>query len=332
MAVLVTGGAGFVGLNLVEQLLERGEEVVVFGREALPAAAGSALATLPGRLSVVQGDVRDQAALSALFQTHRIDRMLPLAVITAGPKREAEDTETVLDVNLRGMAMQLRAARDAGVGRIVFPSSISVYGESLNTHGLLREDTTPPIPNSIYGVTKYAGERMALRLKELWGLDLVCGRIGSVFGPWERDTGVRDLCGAPMQIAIAALKGEAAVLPARLLPRPWIYARDLARGLIALLDAKSTNYPVYNIGSGLDWAPHMLMWPTLLAEAFPKFSWSVSDKPQEVNIDFRDPKPRGIEDISRISQEFAFSPQFLPAAAFADYLDWLKRFPDYLDH
>ena len=332
MAVLVTGGAGFVGLNLVEQLLERGEEVVVFGREALPAAAGSALATLPGRLSVVQGDVRDQAALSALFQTHRIDRMLPLAVITAGPKREAEDTETVLDVNLRGMAMQLRAARDAGVGRIVFPSSISVYGESLNTHGLLREDTTPPIPNSIYGVTKYAGERMALRLKELWGLDLVCGRIGSVFGPWERDTGVRDLCGAPMQIAIAALKGEAAVLPARLLPRPWIYARDLARGLIALLDAKSTNYPVYNIGSGLDWAPHMLMWPTLLAEAFPEFSWSVSDKPQEVKIDFRDPKPRGIEDISRISQEFAFSPQFLPAAAFADYLDWLKRFPDYLDH
>lgn len=332
MAVLVTGGAGFVGLNLVEQLLERGEEVVVFGREALPAAAGSALATLPGRLSVVQGDVRDQAALSALFQTHRIDRMLPLAVITAGPKREAEDTETVLDVNLRGMAMQLRAARDAGVGRIVFPSSISVYGESLNTHGLLREDTTPPIPNSIYGVTKYAGERMALRLKELWGLDLVCGRIGSVFGPWERDTGVRDLCGAPMQIAIAALKGEAAVLPARLLPRPWIYARDLARGLIALLDAKSTNYPVYNIGSGLDWAPHMLMWPTLLAEAFPEFSWSVSDKPQDVNIDFRDPKPRGIEDISRISQEFAFSPQFLPAAAFADYLDWLKRFPDYLDH
>ena len=135
-----------------------------------------------------------------------------------------------------------------------------------------------------------------------------------------------------MQIAIAALKGEAAVLPARLLPRPWIYARDLARGLIALLDAKSTNYPVYNIGSGLDWAPHMLMWPTLLAEAFPEFSWSVSDKPQEVNIDFRDPKPRGIEDISRISQEFAFSPQFLPAAAFADYLDWLKRFPDYLDH
>lgn len=330
MAVLVTGGAGFVGLNLVERLLERGEEVVVFGREALPAAAGRAFATLPGRLSVVQGDVRDQAALSTLFQTHRIDRMMPLAVITAGPKREAEDTETVLDVNLRGMAMQLRAARDAGVGRIVFPSSISVYGESLNTHGLLREDTTPPVPNSIYGVTKYAGERMALRLKDLWGLDLVCGRIGSVFGPWERDTGVRDLCGAPMQIAIAALKGEAAVLPARLLPRPWIYARDLARGLLLLLDAKTPRWPVYNIGSGLDWAPAMPLWPTVLAEAFPRFRWTQSSDPASVTIDFREPKPRGIEDITRIADEMGFAPLFLPEAAFADYLAWVKAYPDYL--
>lgn len=330
MAVLVTGGAGFVGLNVVEHLLARGEEVVVFGREALPAAAARAFAALPGRLAVVQSDVRDQAALGALFRQHRIDRMFPLAAITAGPKREAEDTETILDVNLRGMAGQLRAARDAGVGRIVFPSSISVYGESLNTHGLLREDTTSPVPNSIYGVTKYAGERMALRLKELWGLDLVCARIASVFGPWERDTGVRDLCGAPMQIAIAALKGEHAVLPARLLPRPWIYARDIARGLLLLLDAKAPRWPVYNIGSGLDWTPSILRWPALLAEAYPGFAWSQSEDPAAVTIDFREPKPRGVEDISRIAEEMGYAPRFLPDAAFADYLAWLQAHPDYL--
>ena len=331
MAVLVTGGAGFVGLNVVEQLLMRGEEVVIFGREPLPEAAARAFAPLSGKLSSIQGDVRDAGALRAVFANFFIDRLFPLAAITAGPSRESEDTETVLDVNLRGAAVTLRMAREAKVRRVVFPSSISVYGESLNTHGLLREDTTPPVPNSIYGVTKYAGERMALRLKELWGLDLVCARIGSVFGPWERDTGVRDLCGATMQMSLAALRGTHAVLPDKLLPRPWIYARDLARGLIVLLDAKSPKYPVYNIGSGLDWAPHMHAWPKLLAGAFPQFSWSVSDKPEEVNIDFRDPKPRGIEDISRISQEFGFSPQFLPEAAFTDYLDWLKGYTDYLD-
>lgn len=330
MAVLVTGGAGFIGLNVVEQLLARGEEVVVFGREALPPAAARTLEALPGRLTAVEGDVRDEAAVAALFQRHSIDRMFPLAVITAGPKRESEDTETILDVNLRGMAIQLRAARDAGVGRIVFPSSISVYGESLNTHGLLREDTTPPVPNSIYGVTKYAGERMALRLKELWGFDLICARIGSVFGPWERDTGVRDLCGAPMQIAVAALKGEHAVLPAHLLPRPWIYSRDLARGLILLLDAKAPRWPVYNIGSGLDWATAMPRWPAMLTDAFAAFTWSQSSDPAAVTIDFREPRPRGVEDISRIAEEMGYAPRFLPAAAFADYLEWLKIHPDYL--
>ncbi len=76
----------------------------MFGRETLPAVAGLAFAALAGRLTVVQGDVRDQVALNSLFQTHRIDRMLSFAGITAGPRREAEDTETRSNVTLRSRA------------------------------------------------------------------------------------------------------------------------------------------------------------------------------------------------------------------------------------
>ncbi len=330
-AVLVTGGAGFVGLNLVEQLLGRGEEVVVFAREAVPPAAAAAFAALPGRLTAIRGDVLDRAALRGVFAAHRIGSMFPLAVITAGPRREAEDVETILDVNLRGMAMQLAAARDAGVGRIVFPSSISVYGESLATHALLREDTTPPVPNSIYGVTKYAGERMALRLRDLWGLDLVCGRIGGVFGPWERDTGVRDLLGPHMQLAVAALRGEEeAVLPATILPRPWVYARDLARGLLLLHDAPKPRWPVYNIGSGEDWGPRILLWAAALARQYPRFRYRQSGDPAAVTISFHESRPRGVEDISRIREEFGYAPRFLPEAAYEDYLRWLAATPGYL--
>ena len=324
MAIMVSGGAGFVGLNLVEQLLARGETVVIYGREALPAAAGTAFATLPGRLTVVQGDVLDRARLADAFKTHAIDRYFPFAAITAGPQREADDTETILDVNLRGMAVQLRCARDAGVRRIVFPSSISIYGESLNSHVLVREDTTPPVPISIYGVTKYAGERMALRLANLWGLDLVCARIGAVIGPWERETGVRDLCGPYMQLAIAALRGQTVVLPEDILPRSWVYSRDLVAGLILLLDAPKPKHAVYNIASGINWGPVILAWARTLEAAFPRFRWSQSADPGAVNIRFHDPKPRGIESIERIAGELAYRPRFLPVAAHADFLVWLK--------
>jgi nucleoside-diphosphate-sugar epimerase len=328
-AVLVTGGAGFVGLNVVEALLGRGEEVVVFAREAIPPAAAAAFTALPGRLTAIRGDVLDREVVRAVFARHRIGSMFPLAVITSGARREAEEVETILDVNLRGMALQLRAARDAGVGRIVFPSSNSVYGESLATHALLREDTTPPVPTSIYGVTKYAGERMALRLRELWGLDLVCARIGSVFGPWERDTGVRDLLGPHMQLAVAALRGQEAVLPATIQPRPWVYARDLARGLLLLLDAAKPCWPVYNIGSGQDWGGRIVLWAETLARHYPRFRFRQSDDPAAVTVDFHEARPRGVEDIGRIRDEFGYAPRFLPEAAYADYLRWLMATPGY---
>lgn len=329
-AVLVTGGAGFVGLNLVEHLLARGEEVVVFGQEEMPPVASALLARLPGRLTVVRGDVLDREALRAVFATHRFRAMFPLAAITAGPRREAEDPESILEVNLRGIAVQLGLAREAGVPRIVFPSSTAVYGESQYTHGLLREDTTPPIPVSIYGVTKYAGERMALRLRELWGLEVVCARIGAVFGPWERDTGLRDLLGPHMQLAVAALRGDAAVLPAEIPPRPWVYARDLTRGLLLLLDAPRHRWPVYNISSGQDWGPRILLWAEALARRYPKFRFRQSADPSECNIALHDSCPRGIEDITRIRDEFGYRTRFPPELAYEDYLGWLEAAQGYL--
>ncbi|MDJ0388566.1 NAD(P)-dependent oxidoreductase [Roseomonas sp. E05] len=330
MAILVTGGAGFVGLNLVEALLARGEHVVVYGREDLPTAAAAAFAHLPGRLDLVRGDVLDAAALGAVFTAHKIHAMFPFAAITAGPQREAEQTEAILEVNLLGAVGQLRAARAAGVGRIVFPSSISVYGESQRLPGPMREDTTPPVPVSVYGITKYAGERLALRLRDLWGLDLVCARIGGVFGPWERDTGVRDLLTPHMHLAVAALRGEAAVLPATLLPRPWIYARDLARGLLLLLDAPRPRWPVYNISAGVEWGARILLWAEALARHYPAFRWRQSADPAEVTVPFHDEGPRAVEDIGRMREEFGYAPEFLPEAAYADYLRWLQMVPDYL--
>ena len=236
MSVMVTGGTGFVGLNLVEALLARGEAVVVVALDDVPAPALRGFAGLPGRLAVERMDVRDQAGLVGLMRRHGVDRLFPFAAITSGPEREAEAPELVIEVNLLGFVAQLRAAREAGVRRVIAPSSAAVYGESFYAHARLDEARTPAVPVGVYGVTKYAVERTALRLGALWGVEVIAARIGSVFGPWERDTGLRDMIGPHWHLARMAQEGREAVLPAVIPAYTWVYSRDVAAGLLHLLD------------------------------------------------------------------------------------------------
>lgn len=322
-AILISGGAGFVGLNLTEALLARGEEVVVFGREAaLPDAAARTFARLPGRVEVVQGDVNDADALRAVFARRQVDRVFPFAAVTAGPDREAADPHGVLDVNLHGLIRTLEAARDAGgVRRVVLPSSAAVYGESAYAHRALEEVTTPPVPISLYGVTKYAVERAGLRLCGAWGLDAVAARIGATYGPWERDTGLRDTLSPHLAIARAAVRREEAVLPgAARLSYDWVYVRDLVAGLLALLDAERPPHRVVNLASGVDWAPELEGCLEEFARAFPGFRWRVAD--EGANIRFNESRARGVMAVERAAA-FGWRPRFGARGAYADYARWM---------
>lgn len=325
-AILITGGAGFVGLNVTEALLARGEHVVVLGHEAaLPDPAPALFAKLPGRLTVLQGDVTDPAVLRDAFARHRITGVFPFAAITAGPAREAAEPGRVLDVNLKAVIATLEAARDAGsVRRVVLPSSAAVYGESAYRHARLDEETTPPIPISLYGVTKYAVERAGLRLAGLWGLDAVAARIGATFGPWERDTGLRDTLSPHLAIASAARGGEMVVLPPPPLPAyDWVYVRDLAAGLLALFDAKAPPHRVVNLASGRDWSPEYGPCLTALQSVFPAFRFRHAASGETPGIAWNETRPRGVLDITRAAA-FGWRPGFTPAEAAADHAAWLR--------
>jgi UDP-glucuronate 4-epimerase len=322
MAILISGGTGFVGLNLAEALLARGEHVVLVAVDAPPPAALRHFATLPGRLDAAQADVRDAAAFAALLRRHAVDRLFPFAAITPGLPRETEAPEEVLEVNLLGLIGQLRAARAAGVRRIVVPSSAAVYGESSYTAALLDEASTPCVPTGVYGVSKYGVERTALRLGELWGLDVVAARIGAVFGPWERQTGMRDNMTPFWRAADLARRGGTAVLPVALPSYGYVYARDAAAGLLHLLDLPAPPQRVFNVCSGADWASLLPRWCEVLAERFPGFAWRRSDDADAVNVPAGDPRPRGRLSVARLA-EAGFTARFTPEAAFADYCGWL---------
>jgi nucleoside-diphosphate-sugar epimerase len=333
MAVMVTGGTGFVGLNLVHALLERGEHVVVAALDDIPAPAQRAFARLPGRVEAIRADIRaitaDPAGFADVMKRHGVDRLFPFAAITSGPAREAEAPELVIEVNLLGFIAQLRAARAAGVKRIIAPSSASSYGDAFFAHALLNETDTPTIPSGVYGVTKYAVERGGLRLGDLWGLDVIAARIGSVFGPWERDTGLRDMIGPHHYLARLAVDGKEAVLPPVLPVQAWVYGPDVARGLLHLLDMTSPPHRVFNICSGQMWGEVMTRWAETLAARHPGFTWRRSADPAEVNVRFTELRPRGRMDIARIGAT-GWQPKYGPEVAYAHYADWLSAYPDAL--
>lgn len=329
MSVMISGGTGFVGLNLAEALLTRGEHVVIAALDDVPASARQRFATLPGRLTAVRADVRDIPGFTDLLRTHGVDRLFPFAAITSGPERERDGPEKVIEVNLLGFIGQLRAARDAGVKRVIAPSSAAVYGESFFTASHVDEVTTPCVPTSVYGVTKYAVERSALRLGSLWGVDVIAARIGAVFGPWERDTGLRDMIGPHWSLARHAIAGTMAVLPAQIPAYTWVYSRDVAAGLLHLLDMPEPTDRVFNVCSGVPWGPVITQWAQRLEAQFPGFTWRQSDDPSEINIRFYETRPRGAMVTNKIAAT-GWSPRFMPSDAYQDYADWLSNNPSAL--
>jgi UDP-glucuronate 4-epimerase len=330
MPTLITGGCGFVGINLAEALLSKGEPVVLFDRRPLPDQARAALSAGHAPLTMVSGDARDTGALTRLIREHRVERVVHAAVITSGVQREASAPGDIIDVNIGGTVGVMEAARASGCRRVLYVSSGAAYGQTLDEAGPLDEDASPSRPDTLYGITKYAAERTVLRLRALWELDALCVRLGTVFGPWEYATGARDRLSPQLQLARLALRGEAAVLPAREVRRDWVYSRDVAAGLAALLDAARASPALFHLSSGRDWAGFFPRWCAQLQAAYPGFSWRVAAAAEQPNIEYNAAADRAPMDVSRIAAGAGFVPRFGPREAAGDFISWIGRHPDWL--
>jgi UDP-glucose 4-epimerase len=156
--VLATGGAGYIGSHVVLELLNAGYEVVVFDNfhNSSPVAI-ERVARLTNRVpELVEGDVRDDAALNALFDSHKIDVVVHLAGLKAVGESVAKP-ELYYDVNVAGGLRLYSAMLRHGVGRMVFSSSATVYGVSDDKP---IDETTPTAPINPYGTTKLMSEHM----------------------------------------------------------------------------------------------------------------------------------------------------------------------------
>lgn len=180
---LVTGGAGFIGSHIAETLLKQGESVRVFDNLATGRSSNlEALQGLAGHFEFVQGDLRDSNAVRAAVEG--VEVVFHQGALASVPRSIAEPVIS-LETNIIGTQNVLLAARDAGVRRVVYASSSSVYGD---TPVLPKHEEMPTAPMSPYAVQKLTGELLCGVFTRIYGLETVALRYFNVFGPRQDPT------------------------------------------------------------------------------------------------------------------------------------------------
>jgi nucleoside-diphosphate-sugar epimerase len=239
MKALVTGGAGFIGSNLVLSLLEKGWEVVVFDAASDPMT----LDQVRDRITYVRGDLGSEADLYRLMMSHPFTGVFHLGSVLAGPCEE--NPVTGFQVNFGSTQALLDGALATGVKRFLMISSISVFGRGVEEPV---KDGAVKNPETIYGQTKLASEHLLAWYARKHGLDTRALRFTWVFGP-GRTTGITALYSSFILDAIA--KGDPISIPNPDETGDWLYIKDAIGAIFALWEAKEAKQRIYNVAGGV---------------------------------------------------------------------------------
>lgn len=306
MRVLVTGGSGFIGSNIVRRLLELEHEAVVLD----DLSSGFAENLVPG-VPFFEADVRDGAAVAAALED--CDVVLHLAA-SVGNARSIDDPVKDSQINVIGTLNVLEAARRQGLRRIVFSSSAGIFGE-LKT--LPIDEDHPQDPDSPYGASKLAAEKMCLVYNKLYGMHNVCLRYFNVYGVNQRYDAYgnvipifadRILRGVPMTIFG---DGEQT--------RDFVNARDVAAANIAAATAGDDVDGPFNVGSGTRVTINDLA--ALMQRAAGR----------EVGLEYAPPRKGDVRDslaaTAAAQAAFGFAPGVGLDEGLQEYLSWVREDP-----
>jgi nucleoside-diphosphate-sugar epimerase len=323
MAILVTGAAGFIGLNLIEHLLSASRSVVALDYRPLPELTRRYLSALPGKLAFIPGAIETASDLATAFAAAPIDTVIHCAVITAGAQREAKDPEAIVATNVQVAVAAITATARYGAKRFIYPSSGAVYGYAAREASVLDEDTLLPKPTNLYAATKWAAEILLNTIARSNQIEFAAIRLGTVFGPWEHATGVRDTL-SPMYQTISLLKRNEPAILTTAHTADYIYSRDVAAGLAALADAPTLLRSLYNLGTGR--TSTASQWCAELAALKPNFVWrhaAIGDAPNVITHTLFNRPAMNVENIARDAN---FRPSFGLTDAARDYLESIEKY------
>jgi UDP-glucuronate 4-epimerase len=310
--VVVTGGAGFIGSHLCEALLRRGDRVVAidnlndFYDPAIKRRSLAALAKQPG-FRFVEKDIRDRGAMASEIAGAKPDAIVHLAAM-AGVRPSIENPALYADVNVMGTVHLLDAAVAARVGRFIFASSSSVYGN--NEKVPFSEDDRVDEPISPYAATKKAGELIAHTYAHLHGMAVSCLRFFTVYGPRQRpEMAIHKFARLILEGKPVPMFGDGSMR------RDFTYIDDIVDGVVRSLD-RAKGYRIYNLGESRTVSLREMI--AALENALGKKAaiQRLPEVPGDVRITYAD--------VSRAKSELGYAPSFPLEEGLGRFAAWLR--------
>ena len=314
--ILIIGGMGFIGMNTALRCLEVGENVVITQHSAsrVPDVMKDEIGK---RAFVERMDVTNAFEVNAVFRKHDIDRVISFAA----PPARGISPEVDYYIYTVGLQNILEAARNFNVKRVALASSQSVYG-GLKSGPYLEGSPLPIESRSQIEAFKKGQEIHSLHYAARAEIDVINLRIGSIYGPLYYS-----MFHPGARIAHAALKGEEPDFSDR--PNgaiyeddeaDWVYVKDLARGIQMLTTADKLEHGIYNVGSGRT---------ATLKETYEAIKKVLPEAKAKALVPGRTPTipQQPVMDLTRITAETGYEPEYDVVSGFAAYIEWLRHNP-----
>ena len=312
MKVLITGAAGFIGSHLCERLL--GDGCVVLGVDNFDEfydpqiKRGNIAGCLENEnFELVEADIRDRAAMDETVGKD-IDIIVHLAA-RAGVRPSIAQPLLYADVNVNGTTVLLEAAKEQRIGKFIFASSSSVYGN--NEKVPFSEEDNVDFPISPYAATKKAGELICHTYHHLYGISLTCLRFFTVYGPRQRpDLAIHKFARLIEQGKPISVYGDGTM------SRDFTYIDDIIDGTVAAME-KCAGFNIYNLGESR---------PITVNDLIAEIEKALGKKAIKEHVP---PQPGDVErtyaDVTKAVKELGYNPTTEIGAGLAKFVIWLRQ-------
>ena len=317
MKTLITGGTGVNGAATARLLVSRGERPVLLDNRV----DHSLIADIAADVDVVTGDILDGAALEEVVAGHGVTHIVHMAALMPGPAEA--DPRLAISIGVDGTLNVLEAARACDVRRVVYTSSNAFVGNISGKHGhpdfVPLDESLPPNPADLYGVTKVCSETLGNYYRKRYGVEFAALRYPSIYGPGKLARhGVLALYGKIIEDAMAGR--EVSIPQGGDQRNDAVYVGDVAHSVVLALDAQALTQWTFNIGTGR--GVTLKDFADVLKRIFPEAKIDIGP-----GLDFRDGYKQSycVFDIGKARDQLGYEPQYFLEEGIEDYIESIRK-------